>query len=184
MLSAFNPQPTLHGPTLSLRALTEADREPLFSAASDPAIWAGHPAKDRHIRTVFDPYFDTLLASKSTLSVTHKGTGGMIGCSRYYTAPNAPDSISIGYTFLTRPYWGGDTNHQMKALMLAHAFEHVDRVWLHIDPTNIRSQRATAKLGATLTEEGPLTLGGKQGIWQSWCLSRADWQKAINARLN
>lgn len=172
----FDPQPTLEGVDICLRPLGIDDRNALFAAASDPAIWAGHPAKTRHERAVFDPYFDSLLASGGTLAVTERDGGRVIGCSRYYEAPDHPGSVSIGYTFLGRDHWGGDTNRAMKALMFAHAFEVVDEVWLHIDPSNIRSQRATAKLGAEHGYDGKLTMGGKSGVWQCWRITRAAWQ--------
>jgi RimJ/RimL family protein N-acetyltransferase len=75
-------------------------------------------------------------------------TNKIIGCSRYYVSPNQPDSISIGFTFLHHRYWGGATNSELKRLMLNHAFECFAEVWFHIAPSNIRSRKATAKLGA------------------------------------
>lgn len=178
----FDPQPTLRGNAIVLRPLTAADLDPLHAVASDPQVWIGHPAKDRYKRAVFEPYFAMLLASGTTLACCLADGGRVIGCSRYYTAPGEADSISIGYTFLGRDWWGGETNFAMKSLMLPHAFATVDTVWLHIDPSNIRSQKATAKLGAVLAQEGPLTLGGKQGIWQTWRLDQPAWQAVSTAR--
>jgi RimJ/RimL family protein N-acetyltransferase len=169
----FNPQPKLSDGHLTLRPLQAEDRDNLHQAASDPVIWEGHPAKDRHLRAVFDPYFDVLLASTSALVIECQNQ--IIGCSRYYEAPDHPNSISIGYTFLSRPYWGGQTNRDMKDLMLTHAFGCVDTVWLHIDPSNIRSQRATARLGATHAYTSHLDLGLGTTERQSWSISNAAW---------
>ncbi|MFK7838279.1 MAG: GNAT family N-acetyltransferase [Sulfitobacter sp.] len=174
----FDPQPTLENDHLTLRPLAPNDLDPLHHVASDPAIWAGHPARNRHERAVFEPYFNMLLATQATLAVTLADTGQIIGCSRYYTAPDHPGSISIGYTFLGRAWWGGPTNRAMKSLMLTHAFAHVDAVWLHIDPSNIRSQKATAKLGAVHAYDADLGLGGKSGLWQCWRLDRSAWHAA------
>lgn len=178
----FDPQPVLRGASITLRPLAATDLDPLYAVANDPLVWIGHPAKDRHERPVFDPYFAMLLDSGTTLACCLADDGRVIGCSRYYAAPDKPDSISIGYTFLGRDWWGGHTNFEMKSLMLSHAFASVDTVWLHIDPSNIRSQKATAKLGAVLAEEGALTLGGKQGIWQTWRLDRTEWETKSAAR--
>ncbi|MGC1505887.1 MAG: GNAT family N-acetyltransferase [Sulfitobacter sp.] len=178
----FDPQPVLQDDTLLLRPLRDSDLEPLYDVAKDPAIWAGHPAKDRHQRTVFSAYFTMLLASQTTLAITLAATGQVIGCSRYYTPPEDAHSIAIGYTFLGRDWWGGPSNFAMKSLMLAHAFAHVDTVWLHIDPANIRSQRATAKLGAICAHEGPMQLNGKDGVWQSWRLDRGKWEQVVAAK--
>lgn len=178
----FNPHPRLQDASLTLRPLMAADFEPLYAVARDPDIWSGHPAKDRYQRPVFEAYFETLLNSGGTLLCSLSAENRVVGCSRYYTAPLDPRGISIGYTFLGREWWGGQINFLMKRLMLAHAFMTVDDVWLHIDPSNIRSQKATAKLGAKRVSEGPLTLGGKTNIWQEWHLARADWEKVCAAR--
>lgn len=178
----FDPQPTLTGPTLRLRPLQAGDLEPLHEVANDPSLWAGHPATNRYQRVVFEPYFETLLASRATLVATLIDTGQIIGCSRFYTPPEEDQGISIGYTFLGRAWWGGAFNHDMKALMLAHAFEHVDHVWLHIDPANLRSQRATQKLGAFKVGEGPLNMAGKQGVWQTWRLEQTAWAMTLSNR--
>lgn len=62
----FDPQPTLTGDSLLLRPLAVNDFDNLHIAASNPAIWAGHPAKDRYLREVFEPYFQALLQSAAT----------------------------------------------------------------------------------------------------------------------
>jgi len=96
--SRFDMQPSLAGPTLSLSPMRRADYDGLYGAARDPLIWAGHPAKDRHLEDVFRPYFGTLLASGGTLVVRAVSSGEILGCSRYYVAPGAEDDISIGFT--------------------------------------------------------------------------------------
>lgn len=163
-LPGFDPQPTLTGSSLSLRALRPSDREALFQAASDPLIWQNHPAKDRWRPEVFATYFDFLMQAGGALAVRDTDER-IIGCSRYYTAPNTPDDISIGFTFLTRDHWGGPANRQMKRLMVRHALAHHDSVWFHVDPANIRSIRAMEKLGATRHPIVPLDLSGVTLDW-------------------
>ena len=172
----FPDRPTLTGPTLHLRPLQRGDIPALTSAASDPAIWAGHPAKDRHKAGVFAAYVEMLLTSGGTLVVTDRATGAIIGCSRYYPTPEAAGTYGIGYTFLTRAFWGGITNREMKTLMLDHAFEHMDQVWLHVDPVNIRSQKATLRIGARFVEEAERVIGGKTGIWRCYVVARNAWR--------
>ncbi|MEM8684627.1 MAG: N-acetyltransferase, partial [Pseudomonadota bacterium] len=48
----------LSGEQLDIRPLAETDWEALYAAASDPAIWAQHPASDRYLESVFRQYFD------------------------------------------------------------------------------------------------------------------------------
>ncbi|SPF79199.1 hypothetical protein ALP8811_03137 [Aliiroseovarius pelagivivens] len=180
----FNDQPDLEGDTLRLRGLCEDDREDLFAAASDPETWAGHPAKDRCQRAVFDPYFDMLLAAGGTLVVFDKAEGKVIGCSRYYVGPDAPGDIGIGFTFLNHRFWGGEVNLRMKQLMLDHAFVHFDRVWFHIAPDNIRSQKATMKLGAEFTSDEDLDLSGSILPWKCYQLDRQAWKRVKAERLS
>ena len=171
----FDYQPMLAGPTLALRPLRVDDLDALHAAASDPATWAGHPTRDRHERAVFEPYFRFLLEQGGTLVVEESAAGRIIGCSRYYRAPDRPDAVSIGFTFLAPEFWGGAVNRELKRLMLGHAFESFPEVWFHIAPSNIRSQRATAKLGAEHVEDAVLDLAGTPAPWTCWRLTQDAW---------
>jgi RimJ/RimL family protein N-acetyltransferase len=166
-------QPTLSNGTLTLRPLMVSDRIALQLAASDPITWAGHPASDRWKPEIFDRYFDQLLASTETLVV--QANNEIIGCSRYYTPKEDLNGIAIGFTFIGHAHWGGLVNRQIKTLMLAHAFDHQDKVWFHIAPDNIRSQKATSKLGANFVSCGPKTVGDTLGDWMTYTLSKTDW---------
>ena len=172
----FDFQPYIIGETLVVRPLAEDDFEGLYQAASDPLVWAGHPAKDRHNKEVFIPYFDTLLEAGATVVVLEKSTGKIIGCSRYYVAPTPGQDISIGYTFLGRAYWGGTVNGELKSLMVGHVFKSRYEVWFHIAPTNIRSQKATAKLGAVNMGEEELDLGNGAANMMCFRLLKSDWE--------
>ncbi len=182
MSVSFDRQPWLEDADLCLRPLERDDLDGLYAAASEPETWAGHPAKDRHLHSVFLPYFEFLLASHSTLVVVEQASGKIIGCSRYYTAPDRPDTISIGFTFLRHVHWGGAVNLALKRLMLTHAFAHFDAVWFHIDPTNIRSQKATAKLGAAHVYDAVLDLSGAPAKWMCFRLDRTVWEDRVAAR--
>ena len=74
-------------------------------------------------------------------------TGQAIGSSRYFGFDAAASEVEIGWTFLTRPYWGGPANAELKRLMLDHAFQFVTRVIFIVGVTNYRSQRAMEKIG-------------------------------------
>ncbi len=173
--SNFDTQPILSGETLSLRPLHREDFDGLYAAASDPETWAGHPASDRYKEDVFSKYFDFLLNNGGALVVLDRQLDKIIGCSRYYVAPDVPDSISIGFTFLQHDYWGGSTNRELKKLMLGHAFETFAEVWFHIDANNIRSQKATAKLGAKHIYDATIGVSGTPGNWMRFSLNKNDW---------
>ncbi len=172
----FDDQPRLQNQTVSLRGLLQSDFDELAQAASDPKIWEQHPIKDRHMPQVFAPYFKFLIDAGGTLIATDTQTGKVIGCSRYYTTPREPNSISIGYTFLIRDHWGGATNLAMKTLMLDHAFASFADVWLHIDEANLRSQNAAKKIGATYVRTEPLDIVGSKGDMMCFRLTRNAWQ--------
>jgi len=175
----FDHQPTLTGAEFIMRPMAADDFEGLHKAASDPTTWAGHPNKDRYKSEVFRGYFDWLLAQRSTLVKYDKAADRLIGCSRYYTAPDMPDSISIGFTFVDCAYWGGAANFALKSLMLGHAFETFDDVWFHIDPSNIRSQKATAKLGAEFEYDAELALGPTAAPFKTYRLRKSVWTQTL-----
>jgi N-acetyltransferase len=182
MGTGFDDRPVLTGPTLELRPLTAEDRDDLTVAAADEATWAGHPAKERYKAEVFGPYFDFLLKAGGTLIIRERTTGRAIGCSRYYTVPDQPDGIGVGFTFLNSVWWGGATNFELKRLMLDYAFKSLPTVWFHIAPCNIRSQKATAKLGAVEAYEATLDLAGSPAVWKCFRLDRDVWERIKSAR--
>jgi RimJ/RimL family protein N-acetyltransferase len=143
----FELQPTLVGERLELRPLRAEDWDALFAAASDPLIWEQHPESDRYKPDVFRRFFHGGLASGGAFVVIDRQTGRIIGSSRYHGYDEAASEIEIGWTFLTRDYWGGHYNREMKRLMLDHAFRFVERVSFNVGVTNYRSQRAMEKIG-------------------------------------
>ncbi|WP_279482126.1 GNAT family N-acetyltransferase [Aureimonas sp. SK2] len=178
----FDPGATLVGPKLTVRKLVSADLDGLHAAASDPEIWAGHPATTRWQREVFEPYFRMLIDLGGAVAVEDRSEGRIVGASRFYVAPDQRDAISIGFTFLDRTHWGGVANFEMKSLMLTHAFAHFGEVWFHIAPSNIRSQKATAKLGAVHAYDARLDLAGTPTDWQCFRLAKADWEAVLAGR--
>jgi N-acetyltransferase len=142
----FDPQPVLRGRTLAVRPLRPGDFEALYAVARDPLVWAQHPERDRHRREVFQQFFADALASGGALVVTtHAGV--VIGSSRFYGYDEQRSEVEIGWTFLSRSYWGGVANRELKWLMLNHAFRFVEHVVFLVGPDNHRSQRALEKLG-------------------------------------
>jgi RimJ/RimL family protein N-acetyltransferase len=150
---SFDLQPILKGQHVLLRPLKRDDFEDLYSVSSDPLVWEQHPHRERYQRKVFEDFFRIALDSKSAFLVLEASTGLVIGSSRYYDYDPVQKSVAIGFTFLSRNYWGRGYNEEMKRLMLTHAFQAVDQVIFHIGETNIRSQKAIAKIGARFLEQ-------------------------------
>jgi RimJ/RimL family protein N-acetyltransferase len=144
----FELQPSLENELIRIKPLKSSDFETLFSIASDPFIWEQHPNKDRYKKEVFENFFKGAMESGAAFLVFNSQTSEAIGSSRYYELNEKASSIAIGYTFLAKNHWGRNYNPALKSLMLNHAFRYVNHVILHIGANNIRSQKATEKLGA------------------------------------
>ena len=149
----MNLQPTLKGDRLSLRPLRNEDSEALFKAASDPKIWEIHPIPDRYTPEVFKTYFENLIESKGALAITDNQTGEIVGTSSFYGYHPEEKSVIIGYTFLTRKYWGGSFNREIKKLMMDYAFQFVETCIFHVGADNIRSRKALEKIGGVLYDQ-------------------------------
>lgn len=147
-------QPTLEGERLLLRPLAEDDWDGLFAVASDPRIWAVHPAHDRWQEPVFRRFFADALERGGALAVVEKASREIVGSSRFQNFdPANGGSVEIGWTFLARSHWGGSYNAEMKRLMLAHALQSVERVRFIVGEDNVVSRRAMTKIGGRLTDE-------------------------------
>lgn len=175
-------QPTLHGSTLSLRPLAAGDFEALYEAAADPLIWAGHPSKERYQRPVFEAWFKDALASGGTLLVANRASGEIAGSSRYYDWDEEKAEIAIGFTFLTRKYWGGAANAEMKGLMLEHAFRFADTVWFHVATENFRSRKAMEKIGGVLSHQAIRQLTGGPAEYCFYKIARESHQARLAAQ--
>jgi RimJ/RimL family protein N-acetyltransferase len=145
-------QPTLVGPTVTVRPIAADDWTALYAAGSDPQIWKVHPVRDRHTKAGLRTYFDGALESKMAFAFVERATGRLIGSSRYYGFEPEQSEIEIGWTFLVRSHWGGATNREVKRLMLDHAFSFVDTVIFWVGVENWRSQGAMKKIGGVLRE--------------------------------
>ena len=145
-------QPTLIGEHTLIRPIAASDWNGLFAAASDPLIWAGHPAKDRYKEEVFRGYFEGALTSGSAFVFLDRMSGRIIGSSRYHGYDPGLSEMEIGWTFLVRESWGGRVNAEIKALMIGHAFRFVQTVIFWIGVSNIRSQTAIERIGARRRE--------------------------------
>src|SRR3954447_13046331 len=97
-------QPTLVGPTMTVRPVSVSDWPEMFAAASDPEIWKVHPTPDRYTEPAFRKFFDGAVGSKMAFAFVDQATGRVVGSSP------ALSEIEIGWTFLARSHWGGRAN--------------------------------------------------------------------------
>lgn len=158
----FELQPHLAGELVQLRPLRAEDFDVLYAVASDPLIWELHPERDRYKEDVFRRFFSGAIESGGAFLVIDRATGDVIGSSRYSGLDSTRSEIEIGWTFLARSHWGGRYNHEMKRMMLAHAFQFVDRVVFLVGPQNLRSRRAIEKIGGI--ERGRRVVDGRESV--------------------
>ena len=172
----INIQPTLENENVILHPLQDKDFDDLYAVASDPKIWEQHPNKDRCKTEVFKVFFDGAMQSKGAFKIVNKASGHVMGSTRFYDHNQEENSISIGYTFYGREYWGKGFNHSVKSLMLDYIFQFVSKVHFHIGAENIRSQIAIGRLGTTKIDEQEIAYFGEQAkLNYIYCLTKEEW---------
>jgi RimJ/RimL family protein N-acetyltransferase len=173
-------QPQLRNALVTLRPVQEDDFEALFAIASDPQIWVQHPNPMRYQRAVFENYFAGALESKGALLIYRTRDRTLIGCTRYYDFDAGNRSVKIGYTFFARSSWGRGLNTSCKALMLKHAFQHVERVLFEVGQCNLRSQVAMTRMGARRIGEAAVAYHGEASMPNViFEITRADWDAGL-----
>ena len=150
----MNLQPThLKNELVWLEPLKQAHFEELYLVASDPLIWEQHPNPDRYKLDAFTNYFKGAMESGGAFIMRDASSGIALGSSRYCAYNEANKEIQIGYTFFARSCWGKSINKVVKALMLSHAFNFVDKVAFYVGANNIRSQKAMERIGGIKVRE-------------------------------
>lgn len=146
---------------VTAQPLKLSDIENLYTAASDPLIWEQHPNKNRYQREAFENYFKGAIESAGAFLVKDSQTNEIIGSSRYSDYSAETDTVSIGYTFLIRSYWGSGCNYALKKLMLDYIFQYVSTVTFYIGAANKRSQISIERFGATKIGEKEMAYYGE-----------------------
>jgi RimJ/RimL family protein N-acetyltransferase len=174
----FDLQPTLSDARVRLQPLREEDFDPLYAVANDPLLWEQHPSPTRYRREVFATYFEGALQSKGALLIRDAQDESVIGSSRFYDLDEANKQVTIGYTFVARRCWGKGHNQAVKALMLGHAFQFVERALFHVGAQNKRSRIAMERLGGVLIGEKSVAyFGEKANPNVVYAIEREAWFK-------
>lgn len=102
-----------------------------------------------------DDYFGRAFADLEAgvaypFAIVSKGSGAVVGTTRFNHIDALELRCDIGYTWLDPAQYGGRVNREAKRLMLSYAFEvmGVNRVQFQADVRNVRSCRALEHLGA------------------------------------
>lgn len=184
-LSTLNLQPELlENELIKILPLQPTDFEMLYAAAANPAVWEQHPNTDRYKKEVFQLFFEGAIKSGTAFKFIDKASGAVIGSSRFYDYREETASIALGYTFMNNAFWGGKYNKAAKELLMKHAFQFVDTVLFHIGEKNVRSQKATQKLGAKLREGVRVDFNGTQPPHLEYEIKKENFYKGCSLLTN
>jgi RimJ/RimL family protein N-acetyltransferase len=148
----WNDHPTLTGDHVRLEPLTVAHAEGLFKAGSDPAIWAWLSSRMPSDVDGMREFVKKALADTDRLAWAQidARTGEVAGTTSYYQRNAQHRILSIGHTWIGKPWQRTRLNTESKLLLLRRAFDDLgtNRVAWETDIRNEQSQRAIERLGA------------------------------------
>lgn len=155
----------LCGQYIHLEQLTNDHITELESIAFDKLIWQNLPynIKDKQSLDSFikDRLHKDLNGQQFTYVIRNKANGQVCGCTGFINIDAVNHQLEIGPTWLSPIVWGTKINIESKYLLLCFCFEkaNIMRVEFRTRETNIRSQKAIAKIGGV--KEGLLRLHRK-----------------------
>lgn len=154
MKTKWIPYPTiLEGETVELIPLEKEHFEELYIAAADRELWELVPT-DCSDRTLFNQNYELALSQRETENqypfvIRHKKTGKLIGSTRFFEIFPSDKKLEIGWTWITKDFWGTSVNLECKLLLLTFCFEvlKTNRIQLKTKDNNFRSRKAIEKIG-------------------------------------
>ena len=157
-MNDWTRRPTLVGKHVRLEPLT-ADHAPgLLAAGSDPVVWTWLSGFRPETGTEAEAMVADILGDPDRLAFAQVDvrTGAVAGTTSFYGIVPKHRILSIGHTWIGKPWQRTALNTEAKLLLLHHAFDELDanRVSWETDINNTQSQRAIERLGAT--KEGVL----------------------------
>jgi len=173
-------QPVLSNEKVVLQPLLESDFDQLFEVANDPLLWEQHPNPDRWKYDVFRTFFNGALLSGGAFKILDNKSDELIGCTRFYDFNESEKIVFIGYTFISRKFWGQGYNISAKQLMLDYAFKFADAVYFHIGANNERSKSSIIKLGVHMTRSMEVSYFGESPkINNEYVIHRETWNELL-----
>ncbi|MFZ4928281.1 GNAT family N-acetyltransferase [Chryseobacterium sp. Mn2064] len=157
MKTKWIPYPTvLEGKNVDLIPLERDHFEELYEAAADKDLWTLIPT-DCSEKPLFYQNYELALSEREAgnqypFVIKHKKTGKLIGSTRFFEIYPSDKKLEIGWTWITKEYWGTAINLECKLLLLTYCFEvlQTNRVQLKTKDTNFRSRKAIEKIGGVL----------------------------------
>jgi len=177
---------TMRGDRVVLEPLDMSHVDDLYKATADDEIWrwlsAPRPTDRDAMAAIVADALDGWRAGTRVPWVQRDATTGeVLGTTSFYDIDPVRRSVTIGHTFVGKPWWRTGVNAEAKRMLMSRAFDDLGavRVVWHTDLRNVRSQRAIERLGAT--REGVLRAHKQRpdGSWRDtvlYAMTAADWR--------
>lgn len=145
---------TLTGEHVVLEPLSLEHLAGIQEAVKDGELWKlwftsipSPEAAEAYIQTALDMREN---AGAMPFVVCEKGTGKIIGSTRYFNVDEVNQRLEIGYTWYAESYQRTAVNTECKYLLLSHAFEKLEAIAVEFRTHwhNHKSRAAIARLGA------------------------------------
>lgn len=179
----------LRGDLVTLEPLGLSHVDELFTALDDPEVHEHIPVPRPVDREAMATIVGNALAQPGRVPHIQRSTrtGEVVGWTSMHSVDPVNRKLAIGYTQISRTWWGTGVNVEAKLLLLRHAFTALgaQRVEWQTDVRNTRSQAAIAALGAT--REGMLRHNRQRsdGSWRDsvlFSVTAEEWP-AVEAHL-
>ena len=149
---------TLAGKYVRLMPMSMDYLDALWEVGADIDLWKWTPYQIK-TRDEMRTYIKTALnwqeiGTALPFVTIEQDADQVVGSTRFGNIDAPNHRVEIGWTWISKAWWGTPINTEAKYLMLRHAFEvwHCIRVELKTDALNERSRAAILRIGAR--EEG------------------------------
>jgi len=145
----------LSGTRVRLEPLNESHIPDLVALGSDPTIWTHLPFDGSNAakltRELGIALVNRVQGSQYPFAILEQESNRIIGSTRLFDIFPEHKKLEIGWTWYAKDAWGKGFNTECKLLLLRYCFEtlQANRVQLKTRKTNLRSQAAILKIGAS-----------------------------------
>ena len=145
----------LEGPRISLIPLELSHIDTLVSLGNRAEIWTHFPENREHpqerLQHLNTCWNEMQERQQFAFTLQLNSTGQLVGFTRLFHLNPVNRQLEMG-SWLHPDFWQSGINTEAKLLLLTFCFEslHTIRVQFRTDASNLRSQNALEKMGATL----------------------------------
>jgi len=144
-----------------MRPTIVEDIEGFTGLTTDKTMWI-YFTNDLSDKTELENWVNDALIQKDNktrlpFTIIDKKTSNIIGSTSFGNISYRDKRIEIGWTWLSKNYWGKGVNDEVKYLMFSYCFDNLDflRVECKTDVLNIPARKALTRMN--MTEEGILS---------------------------